>query len=179
VAGGPGNPAGYPAAVGRGLRAAALVSLAVALAACAARPAPDGQRAAAVPSAAPTATVAPTVEPTPVPTVAPTPPPPPTPVPAPAARMFALGAAGSVTVTDAGASSTITVTLSGLPAVAHAVHLHAGCTGNPNAHVAVIGTVGSAGTVSLSVPRRVLGSTVIVYPNASATGNPILCGATA
>jgi hypothetical protein len=39
--------------------------------------------------------------------------------------------------------------------------------------------VGSAGTVSITVPSSLLGATVIVYPDASATGRPILCGATA
>ena len=78
-----------------------------------------------------------------------------------------------------GGSATITVVISGLRAIAHAVHLHAGCTGNPGNHVATIGTVGSAGTVSVTVPTRLLGNTVIVYPDASATGTPILCGATA
>jgi hypothetical protein len=84
-----------------------------------------------------------------------------------------------VSVTTTGGSSTITVTVSGLAAIAHAVHLHMGCTGSPNAHLYTIGTIGSAGTAAITVPSRELGATVIVYPDASATGRPILCGATA
>jgi hypothetical protein len=33
--------------------------------------------------------------------------------------------------------------------------------------------------VSLTVPNRLLGATVIVYPSVSPVGTPILCGATA
>jgi hypothetical protein len=84
-----------------------------------------------------------------------------------------------VAVTPKGAFSTITVTVSGLAAVAHAVHLHAGCNGSPTAHILTIGTVGSAGTLSVTVSNRLLGNTVIVYPDDSAVGRPILCGVAA
>jgi hypothetical protein len=149
--------------------------------ACSARPlgavAPAG-----APSPKAVATVPPpTQAPVPPPTQAPAPPPP-TAAPAPAApttQTFALGGSGSVTVAMSGGSATITVNVSGLRAIAHAVHLHSGCDGSNNAHIAAIGTVGSAGVVSITVPGRLLGSTVIVYPDASATGRPILCGATA
>jgi len=157
----------------------AVAALVVCCAACSAvQPRTANQAAvpvsrAATPVATPAATptpVPPTPEPTPVPAA-------PTPTPA---RTFALGGSGSVTVAAAaGASSTITVMVSGLRPVAHAVHLHGGCTGSPNAHIAVIGVVGSGGTLSITVPNRLLGATVIVYPDASATGTPILCGATA
>jgi hypothetical protein len=81
----------------------------------------------------------------------------------------------SVSVTPGGTVSTITVTISGLTAVAHAVHLHTGCNGSATAHILTIGTVGSAGTLSVTVSNRLLGTTVIVYPDASAVGRPILC----
>jgi hypothetical protein len=141
--------------------------------------APAAKRTAqqAAPAATPAAVAAaPVATPVPAPTQAPAAPAPP---PAPAARTFALGGSGSVTVTSMGATSRITVTVSGLGAISHAVHLHMGCTGSNAAHIYAIGVVGSAGTVGITVPSRDLGATVIVYPNASATGKPILCGATA
>ena len=76
-------------------------------------------------------------------------------------------------------SSTITVTISGLAPVAHAVHLHAGCNGSATVHILTIGSVGSAGTLSVTVSNRLLGNTVIVYPDASAVGRPILCATAA
>jgi len=131
-------------------------------------------QAAATPVATPTPAVAtPTPTPVPPPTQAPTAP------PATVPHTFALGGNGSVSVTPMGTSARITVTISGLAAVAHAVHLHMGCTGANNAHLYAIGTVGSAGTVGITIPTRDLGATVIVYPDATATGKPILCAATA
>jgi hypothetical protein len=170
-------------------------------AACSAQPvtAPAQQvsRAGAVqstPAAAPTPTAVPTPVPAPVatPTAAP-PPPPPTvapapapaattaPAPAPASHTFALGGNGSVTVNRMGgsASASVAVAISGLAAVGHAVHLHSGCDGSNAAHILTIGVVGSGGTLTFTMPASLLGSTVIVYPNTSATGRPILCGATA
>ena len=99
--------------------------------------------------------------------------------PPPNVRAFPLGGNGSVTVTMMGGSATVTVVVSGLRAIAHAVHLHAGCNGSLSAHIATIGTVGSSGTLSITVPNRLLGAVVIVYPGASPVGQPILCGATA
>ena len=90
-----------------------------------------------------------------------------------------MGGNGSVTVTMMGGSATVTVVVSGLRAIAHAVHLHAGCNGSLSAHIATIGTVGSSGTLSITVPNSLLGAVVIVYPGASPVGQPILCGATA
>jgi hypothetical protein len=104
---------------------------------------------------------------------------PPPQAPPPATRTFPLGGNGSVTVTVTGSTGRITVSIGGLAAVGHAVHLHAGCDGSASAHIATIGIVGSSGTVGISVPVRTLGATVIVYPDTSATGRPILCGATA
>lgn len=99
--------------------------------------------------------------------------------PPPDVWTFPLGGNGSVTVIVMGGSATVTVVVSGLRAIAHAVHLHAGCNGSANAHIATIGTVGSSGTLSITVPNRLLGAAVIVYPGASAVGQPILCGTTA
>jgi hypothetical protein len=99
--------------------------------------------------------------------------------PPPNVRAFPLGGNGSVTVTMMGGSATVTVVVSGLRAIAHAVHLHAGCNGSLSAHIATIGTVGSSGTLSITVPNRLLGAVVIVYPGASSVGQPILYGATA
>lgn len=154
------------------------------LAGCAggAQAAPAGHPVSRVAAtAAPPATPMPEPTATPVPAPPPTqaPPPAPAPPPPPAVRTFGLGGHGSVQVTDNGGSATITVSIFGLAAVGHAVHLHSGCTGNGSAHIATIGTVGSSGTVAITLPSRFLGATVIVYPNTSATGNPILCGATA
>lgn len=126
---------------------------------------------AAPPATPPVTPLEPTATPVPAPPPTPAPPPP------PAVRTFGLGGHGSVQVTDDGGSATITVSIFGLAAVGHAVHLHSGCS--PNGHLFAIGTVGSSGTVGITVPSRFLGATVIVYPNASATGSPILCGATA
>jgi hypothetical protein len=141
--------------------------------------APAANRAAqptATAVATPTAPATPISTPTPPPTPAPAPP---TAPPADVPHTFALGGSGSVSVAPMGATARITVTISGLAAVAHAVHLHMGCTGANSAHLFAIGTVGSAGTIGITVPARDLGATVIVYPDASATGKPILCGATA
>jgi len=175
----------------RGLLVGALVGLS--LAAC--NGVPQAARSAAGPgdhtsSAGGQATQASPASPPPPATAPPTveaSPPPPSQAPQAAApqapppdvRTFALGGNGSVTVTMMGGSATVTVVVSGLRAIAHAVHLHAGCNGSLNAHIATIGTVGSSGTLSITVPNRLLGAVVIVYPGASPVGQPILCGPTA
>jgi hypothetical protein len=198
------NAAGYvPVAMCTRLLLAVAVLLG---AACSAQPVsapaqPVSQAGAVQSTPAPTPTAAPTPVPTPVatptpaptappPTPAPPPPtvapPPPTAAPAataqppaPANHTFALGGNGSVTVSRMGGSASVTVAISGLAAVGHAVHLHSGCDGSSAAHILTIGVVGSGGTLTFTMSASLLGSTVIVYPNTSATGRPILCGATA
>ena len=126
-----------------------------------------GQANPALTPPAPTPTPAP---PAPTPTPAP---PAPTPTPAPPAPAISL----------AFGSGTVGVSVTGIAAGAHQVHVHRDCTGNPNLHLTTLGTVfvngngSGARTFSLAPSLRGRGFDLLVYPLGASQGPPSLCSA--
>jgi hypothetical protein len=78
-------------------------------------------------------------------------------------------------------ASTVAVSVTGLAAGSHEVHVHRDCTGNPDLHVTTLGSllVNAAGagsqTFSLDASLRGRGFDLLVYPLGASQGQPDLC----